>query len=306
MKKRSKPENKCKAVLLTVIAVILIGFVLVPLSMKLFDVSKYGNVALIPIEGEINTLESGGFGIQTIVSEDIVEFIESADGNSKIKAIVFEINSPGGTPVATDEIVAAIKKTKKPTVALIREVGASGGYWVASASNHIIANRMSITGSIGVKSSWLEFSGLMDEYGVKYEQVNAGEFKELVSPYKKLQDDERVLLERVVNKIHDYFIAGIAENRGLSKEQVRELATGEVFLGAEALNLGLVDQLGNKDTVEEYIKENYGLETVDFVTYQKEVSLFEVLTGLTSHFAFNIGQGIGSIFIEGKNELVLI
>ncbi|MBU0460086.1 MAG: signal peptide peptidase SppA [Candidatus Woesearchaeota archaeon] len=302
MKRVNENRNRGKAILLTIIAVFFIGFVLFPLSMKMFDGAKFGNVALIPIEGEITSNGGGGLGSQTLSSKTTVNFIEQAEKNPQIEVIYLEINSPGGSPVATDEIVNAIKKTKKPTVALIREVGASGGYWVGSATDYIITNRMSITGSIGVKSSWLEFSGLMDKYGVGYEQVNAGEFKELASPYKQLQNDERVLLERVVNKIHDYFISGVAENRGLSEEQVRKLATGEIFLGVEALDLGLVDQLGDQDTVEEYIKETYGLEKVDFVTYQREISFFELLAGLSTNFAFNIGEGIGSILLNSNSH----
>ena len=92
--------------------------------------------------------------------------------NKDIKAIVLEINSPGGSAVASDEIASAVKKSNKPTVAVIREAGASGGYWIASSTDHIIANRMSITGSIGVISSYLEFSGLIEKYWVGWSAKN--------------------------------------------------------------------------------------------------------------------------------------
>ena len=107
-----------------------------------------------------------------------------------------EINSPGGSAVASDEIATAVKNAKKPVISLIREVGASGGYWVASASDYIIANRMSITGSIGVISSYLEFSGLMEKYGVGYERLVAGENKDLLTPYKKLEADQKALVQK--------------------------------------------------------------------------------------------------------------
>ena len=305
MKKKVRDRNKVRAVLLTIAAVVFIGFVLLPLSLKVFDGSQYGNVALIKIDGGITTTGGKLGGVRTIPSEVIVDFIADAEKNSQVEVILLEINSPGGTPVATDEIVEAIQKAEKPVIALIREVGASGGYWVATAADHIIANRMAMTGSIGVRSSWLEFSGLMKEYGVGYEQVNGGEYKEIVSPFKKMQDDEKELLQKTVDKIHQYFITGVAENRDLSVAKVTTLATGEVFLGVEAFNLGLVDQLGNKDTAEQYIKENYELEEIDYIKYEQELGFFDLLTGLSTDLMFNVGQGIGSMLLD-NNNLILI
>ncbi len=276
-----------------------------PLSLKIFDGSQYGNVALISIDGAITTTGGKIAGVRTIPADVIVGFVEAAEENSQIEVILLQINSPGGTPVATDEIVEAIKKAEKPVIALIREVGASGGYWIASAADHLIANRMAMTGSIGVKSSWLEFSGFMEEYGIGYEQVNAGEYKETVSPFKKMQADEKKLLQKSVDKIHQYFITGVAENRDLSVEKVTKLATGEVFLGVEAFNLGLVDELGNKDTAEEYMKNNYDLEEIDYVVYEQEISFLGALMGLSTDLMFNVGQGIGSMFLK-ENSLMLI
>ncbi|MBT5924903.1 S49 family peptidase, partial [Candidatus Woesearchaeota archaeon] len=191
MKKVVKKQSRAIPILLTIAAVIFVIFVLLPVTFALFDGDKMGNVAIIPIEGIITANGASYLGGNTISSQDIVSFIEDADAKSQIKIIVLEINSPGGSPVASDEIAVAIKRTEKPVIALIREVGASGGYWIASATDHIIANRMSITGSIGVISSYLEFSGLMEEYGVGYEQLTAGQFKDMGTPFKKLQDEER-------------------------------------------------------------------------------------------------------------------
>ena len=305
MKKKVGDRKRLKAILLTLAAVVFVGFVIFPLSMKIFDGSQYGNVALIPIEGGVTTTGGKLGGERTIPSDTLVQFVKAAEEDSQIKVIMLEINCPGGTPVATDEVVEAIKKAEKPVIAVIREVGASGGYWIASASDHIIANRMAMTGSIGVRSSWLEFSGLMEKYGVGYEQVNGGEYKEFVSPYKKMQDNEKALLQKSVDKIHQYFISGVAENRGLSLDQVSKLATGEVFLGVEAFNNGLVDQLGNKDTAEEYIKDNYDLEKIDYVVYEQELGFLDLLTGLSTDLMFNVGQGIGSMLLK-ENNLMLI
>ena len=176
MKKRDVNSRfRLKPVLLTAAAVFIVLFLVIPLMFASFDGSKIGNVALIPIEGMITVNGAAGFGASGASSSDVVKFIEKADENTQVQVILLEINSPGGSAVASDEIAAAVKNTEKPVVALIREAGASGGYWIASAADYVIANRMSITGSIGVISSYLEFSGLMEQYGVGYERLVAGD-----------------------------------------------------------------------------------------------------------------------------------
>ena len=306
MKKRSEKRSRVKAILLTLAAVFFIVIVLIPISLTIFDGAKIGNVALIPIEGTIMGSGDSYFGQSIASSSRIVEYIKKADKDKHVKVILLEINSPGGSAVASDEIAAAIKRSSKPVVSLIREVGASGGYWIASASDWSIANRMSITGSIGVVSSYLEFSGLMEKYGVGYERLVAGESKDLGVPFKKLDEEEKAILQKKINKIHDFFITEIAGNRGLSEDKVRELATGEFYLGVEALQHGLIDQIGDKDIAEAYIKETYGLEEIDYVVYRKEVGFFDILAGVFSDFSFNMGRGAGSIFVEGEQKLMLI
>ena len=188
MKKREEHRGRLKTILLTIAAVFFVLFVIIPLTFALFDGPQRGNVAKIPIEGPITGNGGNSFGDVAVSSSDVVEFIESADEDAQIKAILLEINSPGGSAVASDEIAAAIKKTEKPVVAVIREAGASGGYWIASAADHIIANRMSITGSIGVISSYLEFSGLMGKYGVGYQRLVSGGRKSIGGSLRKLDD----------------------------------------------------------------------------------------------------------------------
>ena len=192
MKKREEKRSKLRSILLTICAVLFVVFFIIPIAISSFSNFDYGNVALIPIEGIITGSGGSYLGSSTISSKSIVEFIEEADKSDNIDAIVLEINSPGGSAVASDEIAEAVKNAKKPVVSFIREVGASGGYWVASASDYIIANRMSITGSIGVISSYLEFSGLMEKYGVGYERLVAGENKDLLSPYTKLEKTKKL------------------------------------------------------------------------------------------------------------------
>jgi len=301
MKKGIEHRSRFKSILLTIAASFFVIFVIIPLTFSAFDGSKIGNIARIPIEGAITGSVGSSLGSATVSSKNIVEFVKKADENSRVKVILLEINSPGGSAVASDEIASAVKKANKPVVALIREAGASGGYWIASAADHIIANRMSITGSIGVISSYLEFSGLMKEYGVGYERLVAGENKDIGVPLRKLENNERKILQSKLDKIHDFFIQGVAENRKMEFSEVQKVATGEFYLGVEALELGLVDQLGDADTAEEYMKHNYGLEKIDYVVYRKETGLFDIFGGVMSRMFFSMGEGIASVFVRNNN-----
>jgi len=183
MKKKVK-QIKTRRVLWIIGGAIVLLFFVLPLLVSLLNNLNFGNVALISVEGIIM---GGGssFGQEIVSSKTIVDFLKDAEEKSRVEAVVLEINSPGGSAVASDEIASQIKKMEKPVVVVIREVGASGGYWVASAADYVIANRMSITGSIGVISSYLEFSGLMERYGVSYERLVAGEYKDTFSRVKR-------------------------------------------------------------------------------------------------------------------------
>jgi signal peptide peptidase SppA len=144
-----------------------------------------GNVAVIPIQGVITTQgDSGAFSEAGVVSSQVVDWIHEADDDDNIKAVLFRIDSPGGSPVATDEIATAIQGMHKPSVAVIREIGASGAYWVASATDRIYANRMSMVGSIGVLASYIEFAGTLERYNATYRSLTAGEFKDTGTPSK--------------------------------------------------------------------------------------------------------------------------
>lgn len=293
-----------KKVLLTVVVVLFVLFVILPLSLTLFDGSKLGNVAKIPIHGPLTVDGSNYLGQPTTSSETIVGFLKEAGEDPQIKAIVLEINSPGGSAVGSDEIASAVKKSQKPVVAVIRETGASGGYWIASAADHVIANRMAITGSIGVVSSYLEFSKLMEEYGVGYERLVAGEYKDMGTPFRKLSVEEKNLFEKKIAKIQDYFIDEIAANRNLPRSKIQEMATGEFFLGVEALERGLIDELGDLETAEKYLKTTSGLEEIDYVVYEKETGLLDLFTGVFADWFFKIGEGLGAVLLRQESNLI--
>lgn len=241
---------------------------------KLDDSVPQGNVAVIPINGVIsfNTGFSDSFDY-----EFVTKSIREAEERPDIKAIVLSINSPGGTAVASDEIGQLIKKSEKPTVAWIREVGASGAYWIATNTDYIITNRMTITGSIGVVASYLEFSEFLERYNVTYQRMVSGKYKDLGSPFKKLDYEEEALLQNKIDKIHEFFVLEVVENRALSNEEVETLATGAIYLGVEAKELGLVDELGGIDEVIAYLGKKIG-EEVTLAYYEDEMGIYDLLT----------------------------
>lgn len=255
-----------------------------------------GNVAIIDITGPI-MIESDAFLFEDFTSsDDITRLIRKAEKDSRIKGIVFRINSPGGSAVASEEIANEIKKTNKTTVAWIREIGTSGAYWVASSSEHIITSRMSITGSIGVIASYLGFSGFLQEHNVSYERLVSGHLKDIGSPFKQMTEEERILFQKSLDSIRNYFIEAVAENRNLSKKEVEKIATGQFYLGIEAKGLGLVDELGGREEVINYIEKQIG-EDVNFVKYESKKGLLSSLGELMSKNLFYIGKGIGSSII---------
>lgn len=274
-------NDKIKNTIIILIIILLISY----LAASIFKMKEggFGNVALIKISGLIVSEGADSiFAEKMAVSEEIVRDIEKADADEGIKAVIFEINSPGGTAVASAEIAEAVKKVNKTTVALIREAGTSGAYWIASACDKIVAHPLSITGSIGVIGSYLEFSGLLERYNISYERLVAGEHKDMGTPLKELTESEREILQSILYQMHDYFIKQVAENRELSEDYVREIATGRIYLGKEAKEIGLVDVLGSKDEAIALIKQEANLSVVEFVRYKRQKSLLSSLAGVFS------------------------
>jgi len=159
----------------------------------------------------------------------------------------------------------------------MRESAASGAYWIAVSTDHIVADPATSTGSIGVTGSYLQFSGLLADYNVTYERLVSGEYKDTGSPFKELTQQERDLIQRKINLLNNMFIEHIATSRGLSKSYIRGLATGEIFLGVEALDKQLIDSLGGKKEAVSIAVELANLDDYQITKYEKSTSLFDKL-----------------------------
>jgi protease IV len=268
--------------------------------------NPYANVAIIPINGVIVSSASNTIFSENIAAATtIINNLKKASEDKSVKAIVLEINSPGGSPVPSDEITQQVKKIEKPVIALIKEVGASGGYFIASGSDRIFANRMSMTGSIGVIGSYLEFAELLERYNITYRRLVSGDYKDMGSPYKELTDKENTKLQKIMDSIYEDFVKEVAENRNLDYEYVKTLATGEIFTGRQAVENKLVDEIGGLDEVKIYLEEELNT-TIEFSRYGKQSTLFDLLFQANNQNSFNIGRGIASYMYDKKNSVDVI
>src|SRR3989344_236431 len=243
-------------------------------SISQFTEEVSEKIVIIPINGPLTISESGDGLLtpRTGTTSDVISNIKKAKEDSSVKGVIFEIDSPGGTVVASEELANAVKNLNKPNVALIREVGASGAYWVASASNKIVASPMSITGSIGVISSYLEFSKLFDKYGITYQQLTSGEYKDVGTPYKELSAKEKDYLQKKLDIIYDYFISEVSKNRNMDREKVKEMADGKFYLGTEAKDLGLIDYLGDREFAVNLTKQMINKTDIEVITYKQKLT----------------------------------
>jgi protease IV len=316
MKKEEKPQRKWGVVIILLLIIGLFSIIsagVIGIFIGILGGSgtsssnnPYANVAIIPINGVIMASSSNAiFSTDIASATNIISLLKKASEDSSVKAIVLEINSPGGSPVPSDEITQELKKIEKPVIAYIREVGASGAYFIASGADRIYANRMSLTGSIGVIGSYLEFAKLLEDYNVTYRRLVAGDYKDMGSPFKELTSEEDKRLQTLLDSIHDDFIQEVADNRNLDYDYVKSLATGEVFTGKQAVKNKLVDELGGLDEVKTYLEKELNT-TVEFSKYGRPSTFFDLFFQANNQNSFNIGRGIASYMYDKKNSVDIV
>jgi len=213
---------------------------------------------LVTYISPVNTDEDHNSLDDSTASENIVGAIMEAERDEKIKAIILEVDSYGGSPVAGEEIAIALKKTTKPVIALIRNSGVSAAYMAASGADKIFASKSSDVGGIGVTMSYLDYVKQNKKEGLTYISLSSGKFKDTGDPDKTLTLEEKKLLMRDVNIIHQNFIKMVSENRGLDIEKVEKMADGSTMLGEMALENGLIDEIGGIFEVKDYLKNMIG------------------------------------------------
>ncbi|UCD86667.1 MAG: signal peptide peptidase SppA [Desulfobacterales bacterium] len=203
--------------------------------------------------------------------------------NEDIKAIVLRIDSPGGGVGPSQEIYAEVKKTRrtKKVVASMGAIAASGGYYVAAAADHLVANPGTITGSIGVLMEFANVEELFKKIGLSAVVLKSGNYKDTGSPLRKMTLEEKELLQGFIDNVHQQFVVAVAEEREMSEESVRAIADGRILSGEQAQKLGLLDSLGNMEDAITIAAELGGIKGEPAVVYaeRKKFSVLELILG---------------------------
>lgn len=244
-------------------------------------------VLLIHVNGLISDSEfSSALTSSSVVhSKDIIERLKMASDNPDIKAIIFKINSPGGEITATDKIYNAIlnfkKKTHKPVIAYLEGTAASGGYYIAVACDMIICNDICITGSIGVIMSFIQASDLIEnKLGIKPVVIKSGKHKDIGSFFRSTTEEEQQILQNIIMQMYEKFLSVVKAGRRnlaiLPREELLEIADGKIYTGTQALELGLVDQVGSFDDVVAYCKKHIS-GNISIIQYNDKYSFLKNL-----------------------------
>lgn len=310
--KRSSEKNvsllKQGKIVLCIIAAVVVCMGLI--SLFLFSSQEDGHYVIS------HSLSSGRYlavvYIEGVIEEANTEYdqqwlldtIETLMDDKKNVGLLLHINSPGGGVYQADEVYLALKEyaQTKHVWAYLGALAASGGYYIAAASDYIVANRNTLTGSIGVIAGQsLDLSSLMEKYGVKMTTVTAGRNKNMMNINEPFTDEQRAIMQSVADECYEQFVDIVSESRGLSVESVRELADGRIYTAKQALNNGLVDEiLSFDDTVDsllQLISDSDSVSVIDF-SVQWKPSLYDYLKRITSSMQLAVTEQEGSFLID--------
>ncbi len=230
----------------------------------------YDKVAIIRVEGII------------LDSRKTIEEIKDYSEDSSVKAVVLRVNSPGGGVAPAQEIYDEVLKLKekKKVVVSMGSVAASGGYYISSPADRIVANAGTLTGSLGVIMEIPNFEGLMDKIGVKTQIIKSGKHKDIASAFRIMTAEEKEILQALLDDVHSQFITAVSESRGIDYEDIKKIADGRIFTGKKAMELGLVDELGNLDHAIKLAGELSGIKGKPRVVSKKnKFSLWDIFSG---------------------------
>ena len=239
-------------------------------------------IAVIPVEGTIAPADSSIGGTQpTVTPEGLSDALDQAADDESVQGVVLEVNSPGGGVTASalmhESIMEFKRNTGKPVVVSMGDTAASGGYYIATAADEILANETTLTGSLGVVIPLLNFSEAADKYGVTQKYITSGEFKAMGSSWKDLTPEEREIFQSIVNEDYAGFVEVIVEGRDLPEDRVRELADGRVYSGEQAKENGLVDRFGDLEDAARVSRELAKIDQATVVRYVQQPTFSETL-----------------------------
>lgn len=247
-------------------------------------------IAIVPIKGLLTNESGDGLFLERdSIVETVKQDLEQATQDSQVKAILLEVDSPGGGITASDVIYNRIMKfkadTQKKVVVYMGDIAASGGYYISSAADAIVAHPTTITGSIGVIMPLINVAELINRYGIKDNSIASGTMKEIGSPFKPMTQEEADILKDIINELYMQFVKVVSTGRNLDIETVKKLADGRIYTGKQAVEKGLVDQLGYLEDAIHVTKKLSGLSEATIVRYEKPSGLAGIF-GLMSRKFF--------------------
>jgi protease-4 len=253
-------------------------------------------VALVNVNGAIVSGETADFDFTgnnaVAASGNIVTLIKRAARDPQVKAIVLRVDSPGGSVIGSDEIYHALKEAGKPIVVHMGSLAASGGYYVSMAADHIVAHPDTLTGSIGVISEFTNIEGLYEKLGLKSTIIKSGDNKDFGNPTSPFTGEDTKLWQTVIDETYENFVTIVADNRGMSVEEVKKLADGRVYTGRQAYALKLVDQLGYLDDAIDKASSLGGISGEPRVIEYRRQTPFAQLFGMSVARAILSGLGL--------------
>jgi len=245
--------------------------------------SGENKIAIINIKGTIMSEPSSSTDV--VSAKNIKEMIDKAQNDDEVKAVIVDINSPGGGIVASDQIYHYFEQFSKPILSVYSgEVAASGGLYVSMGTDKIVSQAETLTGSIGVIAETYDISGLLNKYGVKVNTFKSGKFKDIGSFSREMTDEEKAMMQGIVDESYNRFISIVADSRKLNLDTVKTFADGRIFSGRQAKKLGLVDQIGDMDDTVVLAKQMAHISDATVVEYDPPFSFGSLLSLFSSKF----------------------
>lgn len=232
-------------------------------------------IALLSLDGAIQDTGAAGIGLSGAGynHQFMLEQLKKIKEDDTVKGIVFEVNSPGGGVIESDEIYTLLKEIQAereiPYYVVMGNMAASGGYYISAPADQIFVSRETITGSLGVIMQSLNYSKLAEKVGISFNTIKSGEFKDMMSPNREMTDAERAMLQDMLNDSYERFVEIIADGRNMSTEQVKKIADGRIMNGRQAIEAKLADQFGKTEDAIEMMKEELAIDNPHIFKYEQ-------------------------------------
>ncbi|MBZ0191549.1 MAG: signal peptide peptidase SppA [Candidatus Kuenenia stuttgartiensis] len=241
---------------------------------EIVEGSGENKIAVISVKGILTNETTGNLFIEKpSIVEIVKEQLEHAANDVQVKAVLLEIESPGGGITASDimyhQIIKFKKNTQKKIVVYMEDIAASGGYYIASAADFIVAHPTTITGSIGVIMPLINISEFINRHGVVDNSIASGDMKEIGSPLKQMTEEETEILQNIINEMYMQFVEVVSIGRNLDVEEVKKIADGRIYTGKQALEAGLVDKIGYLEDAIGMAKKASGIDEATIVRYKR-------------------------------------